>query len=252
MKLLLLNPPTEGDSRKYLLCVTQSRRVLPCPFIRMTNIHFRTRESQEEPSRLLKVFTAALQPALQSSCHLHHKWHPSILYSGCKYLWSACSKFLNCHITWGCTGRAPLPLVRSTPELGQNHQLAPSSVLVRPKKGQEREQKGQSCGYAAARWRGPLMHVVASEQTQLPVGKPPLLTAELESAKPGRANATWHLALFAQLSPRAVQTSLSTKIKASLEGNAHCRTCHHELGQSRFVSSHSRGRWNGFCGLLCG
>ena len=69
----------------------------------------------------------------------------------------------------------------------------------------------------------------------------PLFSAKLESAKPGRANATWHLALFAQLTPRAVQTSLSTKIKASLEGNARCRTCRLELGQSCFALSPARG-----------
>lgn len=109
------------ETLKCLLC--QPKLACPArPFILMTNVHFRTRESQEE----LKVFTAIRQAALQSSCHLHHKWRASILYSGCKYLWSACSKFLNCHITWACPGRA------AAPERGKTQQLAPSSV--RPEK----------------------------------------------------------------------------------------------------------------------
>lgn len=157
-KSRLLNPPNKRNSRKYVMCVTQSRLVLPCPFKCMTNIHFHTRKSQEEPLCSLKVFTATLQAALLFSCHLHHKWRPSILDSGCKYLWSACSQFLNCHITWGCTGWW------EAAELGKTHQRAPSFVPICPTKdrrGSNRDAKGwnnrmtKDRGSASARWRGP-------------------------------------------------------------------------------------------------
>lgn len=47
--------------------------------------------------------------------------------------------------------------------------------------------------------------------------------------------------VVAQLSQRAVQTSLSTEIKASLEGTADCGARRHGLGQPGFALSHSKG-----------
>lgn len=224
---------TDSSQReKQWLCHSKLARPA-CLFLWLTNVHFRTRKSREE----LDVFTAALRAALQSSCHLHHKWRASILYSGCKYLWSACSEFLNCHITWACPGSG------AAPERGKTHRLAPSSVPVRPKKdrrGSNRDAKdrkdrvAKDCGRAARKMAGAPAGLLAAR-------KPPPLTAKLDSAKPGRANATWHLALFAQLSPRAVQTSPSTKIKASPEGNTRWRTCHHVLASSCFAESDSGG-----------